>query len=62
MNIEVVKVGKLECNCYILEINNKVLVIDPGDDYEKIIDKINDREIVGIIITHYHFDHIGAVD
>lgn len=62
MNIEVAKVGNLECNCYILSIDNKVLVIDPGDDGDKIINKIGDREVVGIIITHYHFDHIGAID
>ena len=62
MKIDIVKVGKLECNCYLLEINNKVLVIDPGDDIDKIINKIDCREVVGIIVTHYHFDHIGALD
>lgn len=62
MKIDIVKVGKLECNCYILDIDNKVLIVDPGDDAIKIIDLIGDREVVGIIITHYHFDHIGAVD
>ena len=62
MKIEIVKVGELECNCYLLEINNRILIIDPGDDVDKIISKINGREVVGIIITHYHFDHIGALD
>lgn len=62
MKIEVVKVGNLECNCYLLGINNQVLVIDPGDDADKIIKRIGDREVVGIIVTHYHFDHIGALD
>lgn len=62
MKIDIVKVGELECNCYLLEINNKVLVIDPGDDSDKIIDKIANRDVVGIIITHCHFDHIGAID
>ena len=62
MKIEVVKVGNLEFNCYLLEKDGKILVIDPGDDVDKIVNRINDREVVGIIITHYHFDHIGALD
>lgn len=62
MKIDMVKVGRLECNCYILGIDNKVLVVDPGDDVDKIIDAIDNREVVGIIITHYHFDHIGSLD
>lgn len=62
MKIEIVKVGKLECNCYLLGIGDKVLVIDPGDDYRKIKEIIGTREVVGIIITHYHFDHIGALE
>ena len=62
MKIEILKVGNLECNCYLLEINNKILVIDPGDDFDKISEIIGDREVVGIIITHYHFDHVGALN
>lgn len=62
MKIEIVKVGRLECNCYLLSLNNKVLVIDPGDEFNKIIKKIGNREVVGVIITHYHFDHIGALE
>ena len=61
MKIDKVVVGSLGCNCYILDINNSVLVIDPGDEVDKIINVIGDRNIVGIIITHYHFDHIGAL-
>ncbi len=62
MKIERVIVGRIECNCYILSVNNKVLIIDPGDEFKKIDKVINGREVVGIIITHYHFDHIGAID
>ena len=62
MKINRVVVGSLETNCYVLELNNKCLVIDPGDEYEKIKEVIGDKEIVGVIITHYHFDHIGALD
>ena len=62
MNIESIKVGYLKCNCYILNIDNNVLIIDPGDESNKIIKAIDNRKVVGIIITHHHFDHIGAVD
>ena len=62
MKIDKVIVGELECNCYLLEINGKILVIDPGDEVDKIISRINDRDVVGIIITHRHFDHIGGLD
>ena len=62
MKIEIVKVGELECNCYLLDIDNNVLIIDPGDNSDKIISSIGNRNVVGIIITHYHFDHIGALD
>ncbi len=61
MKIEIVKVGYLETNCYILSFNNHVLVIDPGADYDRIVKQIGNRIIDGIIITHKHFDHIGAL-
>ena len=61
MNIEIAKVGYLETNCYILKQNNKVLVIDPGDEIDKINNIIGNSKVVGILITHNHFDHIGAL-
>ena len=39
----------------------KLLIVDPGDEYTKIKQLIEDKEVVGVIITHYHFDHIGAL-
>lgn len=61
MKIERVVVGTIDCNCYILSIDNKVLIIDPGDEFKKIDKVIAGRLVVGIIITHHHFDHVGAV-
>ncbi len=62
MKLEKIEVGYLRCNCYVISINDKVLIIDPGDDVNKIDRLIGDRKIVGIIITHHHSDHDGAVD
>lgn len=62
MKIEMIKVGRLRCNCYLLNINNDVLVIDPGDDGDKIIELIGNKRVVGIVITHHHPDHDGAVN
>lgn len=61
MEIKKIEVGFLKTNCYILIKDNKCLIIDPGDEFNKIDSNIK-GEVVGIIITHYHFDHIGAVD
>jgi glyoxylase-like metal-dependent hydrolase (beta-lactamase superfamily II) len=62
MKIERVIVGVLETNCYILSIDNKALIIDPGGEYNKIKKSIGTKEVIGVIVTHYHFDHIGALD
>ena len=62
MEIENIQVGYLKCNCYLLTIDNDVLIIDPGDEPDKIIKLIDKRNVVGIIITHHHSDHDGAVD
>lgn len=62
MQIEVVVVGALGTNCYILSKDNKCLVIDPGAEALKILDKIGDREALAILITHRHFDHVLGLD
>lgn len=62
MNVEVVKVGELQTNCYILEQNGKALVIDPGGDFYLIKRYLMDKMVLAILITHNHDDHIGAVE
>lgn len=61
MQIEKVITGTLEENCYILIKNNTCIVIDPGSDYLKIKQKIGDNRVLGVLITHSHFDHVGAL-
>lgn len=62
MTIKTVKVGWLETNCYIISIDDECLIIDPGADYNKIVREIGFLKPIGIIVTHYHFDHIGALE
>lgn len=61
MKIDIVPVGLLKDNCYILTKDDKVIVIDPGDEYEKIYPYIKNKEILKVLVTHYHFDHVGAL-
>lgn len=61
MKIKRVVVGPLEENCYVLIKDNSALVIDPGDEIDKIKKVIKNLSVIGILITHHHFDHIGAI-
>lgn len=61
MNVEVVITGTLDENCYVLKKDDKCLVIDPGDDYSKIKSVIGDSKVIGVLLTHSHFDHVGAL-
>ena len=61
MEIKTVITGYLDENCYLLIKNGTCLVIDPGDEYNKIKEEIGDAKVLGVLITHSHFDHIGAL-
>lgn len=61
MKIEKVVVGDLEENCYIVSKDNSCLVIDPGDEFSRIKEVIGDKKVVGVLLTHHHFDHVGAL-
>lgn len=62
MKIENLVVGELRTNCYIVSNEfDEVIIIDPGDEFEKIVECINGRNVIGVLITHSHYDHIGAL-
>ena len=51
-------------NCYILgdgEKPSSVLIVDPGAQAARIVEKLDGRIVDSIILTHRHYDHIGAV-
>lgn len=62
MNIERYILGPLATNTYLLKEGEEVLLIDPASKPNKLIDIIGDHDLVGILLTHGHFDHIKAVD
>lgn len=64
MKITKIITGSIGENCYILSKNGYALIVDPGDDAENIIDKVKELDVypVAVLLTHAHFDHIGALD
>ncbi len=63
-----VVVGVLDTNCWILTTTSRpetgrrpAIVVDPGDEPERIIDAAHDLSVSGVILTHAHFDHVLAL-
>lgn len=64
MRVEILPLGMLATNCYIIVSDKKnAVLIDPGANPEKVIAKMQELDAVPkyILLTHGHFDHIGAV-
>ena len=65
-SVKTLVVGPIEENCYVLkdDATGEGVIIDAGDDGEKILDYVKDAQIdVKLLInTHGHWDHIGAID
>lgn len=65
MTIERIIVGMLQANCYLIGDRDSMMAIlvDPGDEPDRLIDIIKDFgfAVSEIVCTHGHFDHVGAV-
>lgn len=65
MIIRRLAVGPLEANCFLIgdEDSGKAMVIDPGDEPDRVMDaaKADNLSLEYIVCTHAHFDHVGAV-
>ena len=61
MKIKTLKLGELNTNCYILTNNDKCLIIDPASDAKLIMKECESYDVLGILVTHHHFDHILAL-
>ena len=55
--------GPITMNCYIIDYNGKCFIVDPGYDDKSIKNYVDDNglEVVGILLTHGHPDHIGGI-
>ena len=63
MKITTIPLGLYQTNCYILAQGDRCLVIDPGDEPQKVLTFLEKQGLTleAILLTHGHFDHVGAV-
>ncbi len=56
--------GPIQENCYVIYNDHYALVVDPGNDGDLIQEVIAELNVapVAILITHAHYDHIGALE
>jgi glyoxylase-like metal-dependent hydrolase (beta-lactamase superfamily II) len=63
IELRVMPVGEYQTNCYLLvdnELGEGVLV-DPGDEAQKILNWIGNTNVTRLLLTHGHSDHVGAL-
>jgi len=65
MEVRMFTVGPVQENCYFArrEGATQAIVVDPGEEAEMLVGMVEELglEIAAILLTHTHFDHVGAV-
>ena len=65
MDVRQFTVGPVAENCYLFraEGSDRAVIVDPGDEPDRILEAVDGLGVTveGILLTHCHFDHVGAV-
>jgi hydroxyacylglutathione hydrolase len=65
IDVRMFTVGPVQENCFIVRAkgSDRALIVDPGDEADKLLDATRQLgvSIEAILLTHTHFDHVGAV-
>ncbi len=66
IDVRTFTVGPVQENCYIVRRKDagSAVIVDPGDEAPRIleaVDALGIEKVEAILVTHTHFDHIGAV-
>ena len=63
MEVRTFIVGPVQENCHIArrDGSDQVIVIDPGEEAPRLIEAVQGLHVAAILLTHTHFDHVGAV-
>ena len=65
MDVRMLTVGPIQENCFLFrhDGSDRALIVDPGEEADRLLAEIAAMGVTldGILLTHAHFDHVGAV-
>lgn len=64
-NVRCYPLGPIQTNCYVVSNKKKdCLIVDPGEEGSRLVNELRKSGLnpIAVLLTHTHFDHIGAVD
>ncbi len=65
MDVRVFTVGMVQENCYLFrrDGSDRAVIVDPGEEAPRLLGAIDELgvELEAVLLTHTHFDHVGAV-
>jgi hydroxyacylglutathione hydrolase len=65
MDVRMFTVGPIQENCFLFrrDGSDRALIVDPGEEADRLLGAIDELGVTldGILLTHTHFDHVGAV-
>lgn len=60
VDVRFLVMGMLHNNVYIVSDDEAVFVVDPTESADVIVERLEGRKLDAIVLTHYHWDHVGA--